>query len=90
MESQSPGATWGWACGLDPTRAVGERKESDKVRGERVRDTRGSAYANWLGGQGESGGEQMRVHVWLSCSAVPLPRRWWLAVLQYKIKRWLL
>ena len=56
MESQSPGATWGWACGLDPTRAVGERKESDKVRGERVRDTRGSAYANWLGGQGESGG----------------------------------
>ena len=49
MESQSPGATWGWACGLDPTRAVGERKESDKVRTERVRDTQGSACAKWLG-----------------------------------------
>lgn len=50
------GTTWGWAWGLDPTRAVGEQKESDKVRGERVRDTRGSACTNWLGGRGELGG----------------------------------
>lgn len=52
-EHEGPGS--GWRARARGHLGVGEWKEPDKVRGERVRDTRGSACANWLGGQGDLG-----------------------------------
>lgn len=56
LSTEHEGPSSGWRARARGHMGVGERKEPDKVRRERVRDTRGSACANWLGGQGDLGG----------------------------------